>query len=233
MAEAQLMAGRFAQAEELTREALARADETGGTGTPWEIGFHGVALARLGRLDEAQTEALRVVALARADPAVGLDEAPARLALGIVALARDRYPDAVAHLRYLDGKLTGASYGSGMEETDSAVSRRCIYGAQTRNVFEVIVVQAASVAQATAQRDKLRADAQRQFGGQVDMNQLSGIGDDAEWLHAGPQAGISVAGIYVLKGTVGFGLVDVVLGAPAPSQGALTDQAKTVLGRLP
>jgi DNA-binding CsgD family transcriptional regulator/tetratricopeptide (TPR) repeat protein len=103
MAEAQLMAGRFAQAEELTREALARADETGGTGTPWEIGFHGVALARLGRLDEAESEALRVVALAGADPAIGLDEAPARLALGIVALARDRYPDAVAHLRYLDG----------------------------------------------------------------------------------------------------------------------------------
>ncbi len=129
--------------------------------------------------------------------------------------------------------LTGASYGSGTVETDSAASRRCIYGAQTRNVFEVIVVQAASVAQAQAEKDKLRADAQQQFGGQVDMSQLSGIGDDAEWLHAGPQAGISVAGIYVLKGTVGFGLVDVVAGTPAPSQAALTDQAKTVLGRLP
>jgi hypothetical protein len=129
--------------------------------------------------------------------------------------------------------LTGASYGSGTVETDSAASRRCIYGARTRNVFEVIVVQAASVAQAQTEKDKLRADAQQQFGGQVDMSQLSGIGDDAEWLHAGPQAGISVAGIYVLKGTVGFGLVDVVAGAPAPSQAALTDQAKTVLGRLP
>ena len=129
--------------------------------------------------------------------------------------------------------LTGASYGAGKEETDPGGSKRCIYGYQTKNVFEVIVVQAASVEQAQAEKDKLRAEAEQQIGGQVDMSRLSGIGDDAEWLHAGPIQGISVAGLYVVKGTVGFALVDVVAGTAAPSQAAMTGQATTVLGRLP
>jgi hypothetical protein len=129
--------------------------------------------------------------------------------------------------------LTGASYGPGKLETNSSASKRCVYGAQTKNVFEVIVVQAASVDEAKAARDAWRAEAETQFGGQVDMSQLSGIGDDAEWFHAGPTLSISVAGIYVLKGTVGFGLVDVVAGASPPSQSAMTGQANTVLSRLP
>ena len=129
--------------------------------------------------------------------------------------------------------LTGASYGAGRQETDPGGGKRCIYGYQTKNVFEVIVVQAASVEQAQAEKDKLRAEAEQQIGGQVDMSRLSGIGDDAEWLHAGPMQGISVAGLYVVKGTVGFALVDVVVGAAAPSQAAMTGQATTVLGRLP
>jgi DNA-binding CsgD family transcriptional regulator len=108
MAESQIMAGRFATAEKLTREAVERAEETGGTGTPWEIGFHAVALALLGRLDEAEADGARVLAMVEADPAVGLDEAPARLALGIASMARARYPDAVTHLRYLDGLKRGA-----------------------------------------------------------------------------------------------------------------------------
>src|SRR5262249_12082170 len=49
MAEAQLMAGRFEAARDLTREALERSEETGGTGgSPWEVGLHAVALVRLG-----------------------------------------------------------------------------------------------------------------------------------------------------------------------------------------
>src|SRR5689334_13916249 len=55
MAEAQILAGRFEVAAALTREAIDRRDETGtGGGHPWEVGFHAVALAQLGRLDEAE-----------------------------------------------------------------------------------------------------------------------------------------------------------------------------------
>jgi DNA-binding CsgD family transcriptional regulator len=103
MAEGQIMAGRFAAAAELTQEAIERAEETGGpSGTPWEVGFHAVALAMLGRLQDAEDAAAPVVGMAEADPNVSLDEAPARLALGIVANARDRFTEAAAHLRLLD-----------------------------------------------------------------------------------------------------------------------------------
>ena len=62
MAEAQLMAGRFVAASDLTREAVDRAEETGGKGgLPWEVGFHAVALARLGLVDEAESTARQVL----------------------------------------------------------------------------------------------------------------------------------------------------------------------------
>jgi len=103
MAEAQIMAGRFAAAAESTREAIERARENGAKdGTPYEVGFHGIALAMLGRIDRAEAVAARVVELAEADPAIGLDAAPAWLALGIAATARGRFEDAAAHLRRLD-----------------------------------------------------------------------------------------------------------------------------------
>ncbi|HEY2878342.1 helix-turn-helix transcriptional regulator [Nocardioides sp.] len=100
MAEAQLMAGRFLAALDLTREAVDRAQETGGKGgLPWEVGFHAVTLARLGRVDEAESAAGQVL---EAGDTVGLDRAPALLALGVVAVSRGDLEAAVAHLRTLD-----------------------------------------------------------------------------------------------------------------------------------
>src|SRR5262249_31543569 len=55
-----------------------------------------------------EADGARVLAMVEADPAVGLDEAPAWLALGIASMARARYPDAVTHLRYLDELKRGA-----------------------------------------------------------------------------------------------------------------------------
>ncbi len=58
MAEAQILAGRFAAAVNLTREAVERAQEIGAAdGSPWEVGFLAVGLALLGRLDEAEAAA--------------------------------------------------------------------------------------------------------------------------------------------------------------------------------
>ena len=103
MAEAQLMAGRFVAASELTREALERTEEIGGRGgLPWEVGFHAVALARLGLVDEAESMARQVLDSGAVDPDFGLDGAPARLALGVAALSRGQLEQAVAHLRMLD-----------------------------------------------------------------------------------------------------------------------------------
>ncbi len=110
MAEAQLMAGRFEVARDLTREALDRAEETGGAGgLPWEVGFHAVALARLGLTEEAESTARQVVASAGGvDAGVGLDGAPARLALGVAALSRGDVDEAVAQFRGLDRLKRGA-----------------------------------------------------------------------------------------------------------------------------
>jgi DNA-binding CsgD family transcriptional regulator len=66
------------------------------------VGFHAVALARLGRLAEAEDVARQVVTTDAVDPAVGLDALPARLALGLVAASRGDLADAVAQLRALD-----------------------------------------------------------------------------------------------------------------------------------
>ncbi|MFZ2012323.1 MAG: AAA family ATPase [Nocardioides sp.] len=99
MAEAELSAGRFTSARELTQEALERVAEIGGVGgLPWELGLHAVATARLGRLEEAEATAHSVL-----DPGeAGLDGAPARLALGVVALSRAEPGEALRHLWLLD-----------------------------------------------------------------------------------------------------------------------------------
>ena len=128
-------------------------------------------------------------------------------------------------------QLTGASYGPGKLEVASAISRRCVYGYQTKHVFEVIFVQGASADQAKAYADQLRAEAEQQFGGQVAMSQLSGVGDDAEQLHANG-SGIDISGLYVRQDKYGLALVDVALGKAA-SISALKAQAQTSLGRLP
>jgi DNA-binding CsgD family transcriptional regulator len=103
MAEAEIMAGRFHRAAELMREAIEHAEHIGGAvGNPYEVGFHGVALALLGRLDRAETVASPVLTRAEADPTVDQDAAPAFLALGIVALSRGDFLAAADYLRRVD-----------------------------------------------------------------------------------------------------------------------------------
>jgi DNA-binding CsgD family transcriptional regulator len=103
MAEGELMAGRFLAARDLTREAVERAEETVGKGgLPWEVGFHAVSLVRLGSVEEAEATAAQVLDPDAAQRPVGLDGAPARLALGLAALSRGDLGQAVTHLRSLD-----------------------------------------------------------------------------------------------------------------------------------
>jgi pectin methylesterase-like acyl-CoA thioesterase len=129
--------------------------------------------------------------------------------------------------------LTGAAFGPGQLETESAASSRCIYGANTKNVFLVVVVRAASVAEAQAERDKVRADAESQLGTPLNVSKVSGVGDDAEALTASLGGiAVNVSGLYVLKGTTGLALIDAVQGAAAPTTQALITQANTALGRL-
>jgi hypothetical protein len=129
--------------------------------------------------------------------------------------------------------LTGASYGPGKLEIDSPASRRCVYGGQTKNVFEVIVAQAATADEAQSEKNALLAQAQGELGGQLNLSPVTGVGDQAESINASIGGQINASGIYVLKGLVGFALVDEVVGGPAPTVAALTTQAQTVVSRLP
>jgi DNA-binding CsgD family transcriptional regulator len=114
-AEAQIMAGRFEAALGSLNEAIERSEEAGSRGGyPWEVGVRAVALAMLGRLDEAEASARTVVGSSVAAPSavsagagegaspVDMDHGPALIALGLVAIARGHYDQAVAALRLVD-----------------------------------------------------------------------------------------------------------------------------------
>jgi Protein of unknown function (DUF3558) len=130
--------------------------------------------------------------------------------------------------------LTGSSFGPGQEEAEpGGGGKRCIYGSQTKNVFIVAVVRAASVAEAQTEKDKVRADAEQALGTKLSVSKVTGVGDDAEAITGDlGDIGVKVSGLYVLKGTVGFALIDEVQGASAPTTQALVAQANTVISRL-
>jgi len=126
--------------------------------------------------------------------------------------------------------LAGASFGPGQLMSENASSSRCVYGGNTKNVFLVIVARASSVAEAQAQRDELRSEAESQLGGKLNVAKVSGVGDDAESITGSLSSiGVNVSGLYVLKGALGFALVDEVQGGAAPTTQALIDETNKVL----
>lgn len=137
------------------------------------------------------------------------------------------------------GALAGASFGPGKSETLSGNGRMCTYGAQTKNVFEVIVAVAPDVATAKQEQASvmamLQANAAKIQQG-LDITQLPGFapGADAVLDQLKPNSlGINGIGINVLHGTVFFGFNDLVVGGPAPTADAMKAEAMKVLGRLP
>jgi hypothetical protein len=131
--------------------------------------------------------------------------------------------------------LAGASFGAGIEEAESA-AKQCIYGAQTSNVFTIFVLQAASRAQAEAGKQQFLAALRKKAGNQLHVTQLPNLADGGVLAHASVSGnGVTVAGsaIDVLKGTIAFGISDLVVGGKAPSDAALLKEAQAVLARLP
>jgi hypothetical protein len=117
----------------------------------------------------------------------------------------------------------------------------CVYQKPGRSLT-VQVAQAASVAQAQSEKDKLIAEAKSELNSQFPqfhpkLSALSGLGDAAENLTAsGSAQGITLQtnALYVLQGTVGFDLVDLSInGGNVCKLPALKDAANTVLSRLP
>jgi hypothetical protein len=138
--------------------------------------------------------------------------------------------------------LAGATFGAGLEETNNG-SRRCVYGAQTTNVFAVIVAQAADSKTANAEWAQEEAQAQAAMAKDVPagvtppkVGDVSGIGDRAATA-SGSLAiqgqTINVSAIYILKGATFLSYSDLVLNKPAPTIDALAVQSTVSLARIP
>jgi hypothetical protein len=133
--------------------------------------------------------------------------------------------------------MTHANFGPGLEQRSSG-ARRCVYGSQTANVLTVFVASATSDDAAKASWDQLLAQAQQGLSdapaGSVKLTPESSIADRAEWVELDLSAlDVSARGLAFLSGSTGVYMIDLVRGGAAPSRSDMTDQANTVLGRLP
>ena len=130
--------------------------------------------------------------------------------------------------------LTGVNYPPGREDIGGA-TKLCEYGYQTKDVFNVGIVQAPD--QATVQADETKAQAalQAQAGAGLSFTQLQGVGDLAYEVQASRSANgttIALSGIYVVKGLIFFFITDVAVNQAVPSNSALQGEAMIVLTRL-
>ena len=141
--------------------------------------------------------------------------------------------------------LAGASFGAGTEATTSGGAKTCVYGGQTLNVFQVLVVQAPDATTAQSKWTELQAQAEDALksgapsGTTVNLNvtdvTLAGADKAADATASATISGttISISAIYVLKGATFFSISDLVVGNAAPLSSALEAQALTTLGRVP
>ena len=142
--------------------------------------------------------------------------------------------------------IAGASFTAGKEDTTSGGAKTCAYGAQTRNVFLVLVTQApdAATAQADWTQEQAKAEAAIQQGlpqgSSVNLNvtNLTNVAGADKAAIASFNTMISgqavgLIAIYLLKGSTFVTFSDLVLGKPAPTAAAMEAQAQTTLGRLP
>jgi hypothetical protein len=135
-------------------------------------------------------------------------------------------------------KLAGASFTAGTESTTEGHGKICTYG-QEGTVFQVIVGVAPDEATAKAGEQDAIGLLQKAASNGLKVTQLPGFADgtDAATLTGSKTfAGQTVAAtaIYLLKGTTFVGISDIAtLGAKAPTEQQMKDQAKVTLTRLP
>ncbi len=142
-------------------------------------------------------------------------------------------------------KLAGVSYGAGKSETLSGGSKMCTYGAQTTDVFNVVVAQASSPAAAQADWAQEQAKAQAEMKKAVPpgvnfslkLNDTSVAGADkaatATVNESISGVTLEISAIYLLKGPTFVSFSDLTVGHTAPSASDLETQAQVSLGRVP
>jgi len=141
--------------------------------------------------------------------------------------------------------IAGASFKAGKEDVTSGGAKTCTYGAQTRNVFLVVVTQAPDAA--TAQADWAQEQAKAEAAIQKDLPPGASVNLNASDVSNVPGADmaaiasfnttisgqpVGVIGIYLLKGATFVSFSDLVLGTP-PTAATMEAQAQITLGRVP
>lgn len=134
-------------------------------------------------------------------------------------------------------QLAGTTFGPGKEDTTKGGAKICTYGANTTNVFTVIVGQAASEADAQAGKVAAETAIANQGGSAVKFSVVAPpIGDGAaDYVGSLTTGGATIHGaaLYGLKGTVFYGFSDLVLSNPAPTKAQIEAEASVIVGRLP
>jgi len=137
--------------------------------------------------------------------------------------------------------VAGVTFGPGQGST-AGVSKRCVYGAQTLNVFTVEVEQAADASTAqvafTQAQAQAQAEVQQQLPPGINANfstaDVAGLADKAVTASGTATIGgqtLGISGIYVLKGATFFAFQDFRRGSP-PTAAAMEAEAQMVLGRI-
>ncbi|HEV2218097.1 MAG TPA: hypothetical protein VGV88_11050 [Candidatus Dormibacteraeota bacterium] len=142
--------------------------------------------------------------------------------------------------------LAGTTYASSKQETTSGGAKLCVYGAQTLNVFEVLVATATSATVAQSQWDQEKAQVTSElqkgaatpgltFTANVSDTTLAGADRAASGTFSGTISGHTLAGtaLYFLKGVYFVAIVDIVVDHTPPALAAMEAQGQTSLGRLP
>jgi hypothetical protein len=139
--------------------------------------------------------------------------------------------------------LAGATFAAGEEKTYTGNGKGCVYGADTLNVFTVIVAVASDAA--TAQADWAAEESQVKSalttsakGASVNIS-ISDISLSGADMAAVATGGADIEGvklnasvIYLLKGPVFVSFSDLVLGKAAPAASDMENEGNTVLGRI-
>jgi hypothetical protein len=132
--------------------------------------------------------------------------------------------------------LSGASFPAGTEGTTQGGGKTCVYGAQTSNVFTVIVAVAPDVATAKAGEAEAEAQIAKAAGKGVKPTELPNFADGAVYYAGDLKIGSAtyhVGAIYVLSGTTFFGFSDLNSGGLVLTGTGLQAQAQAILSRLP
>jgi len=141
--------------------------------------------------------------------------------------------------------IAGVSFAAGKEDTTSGGAKTFGYGAQTTNVFTVVVVQApdAATAQADWTQEQAKAEASIKQGmpqgSNVNLNisnvSVSGADKAAIATFNTTVSGqpVGIIAIYLLKGPTFVSFSDLVIGKATPTADAMEAQALTTLGRVP